>query len=249
MKRLVLGIGIVLVGAPASAQGYDLWAPFPPPFTQAAIFTTLAPELQPALQGVKNQPASNAPRWVVPKLSPLTASENARLSFKPSLERRKTHLNAMVGRWRAVNPAAANDFQRLIGQADLFKVIADSFQKFGFGVNNVADAYAAYWINAWEAAHGVYTPGSKKQAQGVKLQVARAMLDSGALGQLTDAQKQELAEELLIQVVIIGAANEAVQGNLDQQVALADSVQASARQWGLDLTLMRLTEEGFAFPQ
>ena len=155
----------------------------------------------------------------------------------------------MIGRWQASNPAAANDFRQAMRQTDLFKDMATELQKYGLRVDNVADAYAVYWINAWEAVNGVYTAGSKKQAQSVKVQVARAMLASGALNKATDAQKQQLAEELLIQGFLISAANETVQGDLDGQIALAEGVDANARQLGLDLTRMRLTEDGFAFPQ
>lgn len=252
MKRLVLGVSILLVGSAALGQSTPLWW-MPPPFEHALPFLLFAPELQPVLQELKQQSQQSPPaapvRWVVPKLAPLTAPENARLSFTPSAERRKNHLNTMVKRWQAVDPAAAADFQQSLRRIDLFKVLAADLQKVGLRVNNVADAYAVYWFNAWEAVNGVRTEGSRKQAQGVKLQVARAMLDSGALGQTTEAQKQETAEELLIQAVIISAANGAVQGDLDGQLALAEAVQAHARQWGLDLTLMRLTEDGFAFPQ
>lgn len=249
MKRLVLGaVSILLAGSPASAQTNFWWTP--PPFELATPFLLFAPELQPLLQELKQQSPPAAPvRWVVPRLAPLTAPENARLSFTPSPERRNKLLNAVVGRWRAVNPAAATDFQQMLGRVDLFKVLADDLGKVGLKVNNVADAYAAYWFNAWEAAHGVRTQGSRKQAQAVKVQVARAMLASGELGRATEAQKQEMAEELLIQAVTISAANGAVQGNLEQQLALAEAVEAGARQWGLDLSLMKLTEDGFAFPQ
>ncbi|MPY66754.1 hypothetical protein F8S09_08625 [Deinococcus sp. SDU3-2] len=248
MKRLVLGVSILLAGSPASAQS-DIWW-LAPPLELAQPFLLFAPELQPALQELKQQPPTPAPvRWVVPKLAPLTASEDARLSFTPSPERRQKLLNAVVVRWRAVNPTAADDFQQVLRRVDLFKVLADDLGKVGLRVNNVADAYAAYWFNAWETVNGVRTPGSRKQAQAVKVQVARAMLASGELGRATEAQKQEMAEELLIQAVTISAANEAVQGDLDAQIALAEAVDADAQQRGLDLSRMRLTDAGFAFPQ
>lgn len=250
MKRLTLGtVGILLAGPPAAAQvSFDNW--FPPPFEVFQTFQRFHPDLNPVLQDLKKQAPPAAPvRWVVPKLTPLTAPEHARLSFTPSPQRRAANLNAMIGRWQASNPAAANDFRQAMRQTDLFKDMATELQKYGLRVDNVADAYAVYWISAWEAVNGVYTEGSKKQAQSVKVQVARAMLASGALNKATDAQKQQLAEELLIQAVLISAANETVQGDLDGQIALAEGVDANARQLGLDLTRMRLTEDGFAFPQ
>jgi hypothetical protein len=135
--------------------------------------------------------------------------------------------------------------EQFLASTDVFASFAQALAPKGLRIDDVADAYAVYWISAWEAAHGIVgkdTP--REQAQAVKAQASRALLSTPSLAGATSAQRQELAEALLIQAALISASAEAA-ANTTQLRTVGHAVRQGAKAMGLDLDTMRLGEAGF----
>jgi hypothetical protein len=117
----------------------------------------------------------------------------------------------------------------------------------GFSANDAIDAYAFYLIAQWGVANDHRADVTRAQAAGVRRQAANAY--AGIAGRLgTDALRQEFAEMLIIQGVILAAAHEAAVRNGDD--AAAKRYAALARRGGemifsIDPTRIRLTDAGF----
>jgi hypothetical protein len=168
------------------------------------------------------------------------------LSFTASPSRRKTNLAKFVSKTRPVNPDGATKMEQLFASTDVIASIGQGIAPKGLRVDNVADAYAVYWITAWEAAHGIVgSDTSRVQAQGVKAQVSRALLATPDFTSASPAQKQEFAEALLVQSALISASMEQMAGDPAQKRAIAAAVRKGARAMKLDLDAMTLTENGF----
>jgi hypothetical protein len=181
-----------------------------------------------------------------PKDGQATASPTV-LSFVPNLAVRNSNLAGFIAKTRAQSPESADQMQQLFASTDIFRVIEQALAPTGLRVDNIADAYAVYWISAWEASRGIVgSDTSREQAQGVKAQVSRALLATPAITTATPAQKQELAEALLIQTVLISASAEAAAGDPAQLAAVGKAVRQGASAMGLDLDEMELGPAGFA---
>lgn len=175
------------------------------------------------------------------------ASSQQRLSlnFRPSLVRRKQNLAQFVNKTRADNPEGAAQMAKLFATTDVIGVIGQGIAPFGLRVDNVADAYTVYWTNAWLGSRGRSDTLSQQQLDAVKNQAANALLAIPAFISASDAQKQEMAEAMLVQAAMI----EAYIGNAKSDPELMSKVKAAiakgGKGMGLDLYAMNLTPNGF----
>lgn len=167
-----------------------------------------------------------------------------RLSFNASPAVRRRNYEQFVARSRAVDPAGAAGLAETL-RSDPVALMAPDLARYGLRADNLADAYTVYWIEAWEAAHGVTGENSRATVQAVKSQATNAMLATPEVATATDAQKQEFAEALLVQALLIGASREQAKGDQKTLDQIVGAVRQGARASGLDLDAMVLTEEGF----
>lgn len=169
----------------------------------------------------------------------------AALGYIPDLKVRQHNLAGFVKRTRVQSPENADQMARLFASTDIFAAFEQGLAPTGLRIDNVADAYAVYWIAAWEAAHGITgSQTSRAQAQGVKAQVSRALLSTPDFTVASASQKQELAEALLVQAALISASAEAA-ANASQRASFGKAVRQGAKAMGLDLDAMVLSEAGF----
>jgi hypothetical protein len=188
-------------------------------------------------QGKGSQPGSPA--------SASQASSAAAFRYTPSPQRRAANLARFVAKSRANDPQGAESLAALFASGDVIEGMRAPLAAAGLRIDDVADAYAAWWINAWQASRGVDDDVSRRMATAVRTQAAQALASSGLLRGATDAARQEMAEALLIQATLIAVAIKQSQGNpaLGRQIATA--VSQGARGMNLDLASMTLTEDGF----
>ena len=161
-----------------------------------------------------------------------------------STARRQANYSRFVEATRRADPAGAKDLAATLA-SDPIATMAPELAKIGLRTNDVADAYAVYWVEAWEAVHGQNGHSSRETAQVVRAQVAAAMMTTLQLAHASDAQKQELADALLVQALLIGAAREQAGSDPLKLRQIATSVRQGAKATGLDLEAMRLTRQGF----
>lgn len=169
----------------------------------------------------------------------------AALDYTPSRARRITNLARFVGKSRAIDPGNAEEMERLFASGDFIDRVGDVLTPMGLRVDNVADAYAIWWITAWNAYRGEKNNPSRAMSEAVSAQAARALAARPEILGASDAQKQELAEALLTQMTFITMTAGQHRNDPAQLRALAAAVDQGARRMGLDLSSMQLTEEGF----
>jgi hypothetical protein len=128
---------------------------------------------------------------------------------------------------------------------DFIDQIGGIMSSVGLSKNNVADAYALYWVNAWQVANGDSSTPSAQTMQAVAAQAARGLSSSPEFAAANDAQKQEMAEALMVQGVMIASAFEQAAGDRNQLKAIGEAVAKGAEASGLELDKMKLTDQGF----
>nr|WP_010542925.1 DUF6683 family protein [Sphingomonas elodea] len=115
----------------------------------------------------------------------------------------------------------------------------------GLRIDNVADAYALWWITAWQASRGNNDTPDRTVLSAVRAQAESAVTAAGELTRATDAQKQELAEALWVQTALIDGAVEQAKHDPVRLREVGAAVRKGAKSMGLDLGMIELTREGF----
>lgn len=174
-----------------------------------------------------------------------TPTPVAQLTYTPSMARRRANLAAFVERSRKRDPKGAAMLQSEIAKSDIIGRMNRELESVGLRANNVADAYAAWWLNAWLASRQRVDTPPRSQIAAVRRQAAQAMTSAG-LTTASDATKQEVAEANLVQAMLIGSYMEHAKGDRDLSRRVAAAVRQGARASGLDLDAMELTDDGFA---
>ncbi|MEL6780116.1 MAG: DUF6683 family protein [Cyanobacteria bacterium J06597_16] len=167
------------------------------------------------------------------------------LSFSPSLQQRRDNLEQFVERRRAIDPVAAEELAVVLTQGDVIEALSPELAAYGLRTDNLADAYAVWWITAWQIWAGDTSDFSVAQADGAKHQAAIAILSTPAITNATDTQKQRWAEEFLVEAMIFSAALEQMKTEPSQPALQAHMTQL-AQSMGMDFTTMTLTDNGFA---
>lgn len=209
-----------LLSSPAAAQGV---------FDMGALTNTLSVEATRQSEAARASPAP-AP---------------AAFRFQATPEQRKRNLQQFVEKTRAVDPAGAGQLEALFAGNDVIALIGRGIAPYGLRVDDLADAYTVYWVSAWMASRGQAGENDKGQVAAVRRQSAAAMAAVPALKTATDAQRQEFAEALLVQAMLLDASV----GQAQADPAKLEQVKAAARQGarasGLDLDAFELTPAGF----
>lgn len=169
----------------------------------------------------------------------------ANLTFKPSPERRRQNIAQFIAKARASNPQAGTDLKQFFATNDVIGSVNKELVKIGLQPNNVADAYAVWWLNSWLASRSRHDTPPRAQIAAVRAQAVRALSNVPGIASASDATKQQIAESCLTQTVIIGTALEQAKNDPAQLKALAASVRQGAQTMGLDLSAMELTDNGF----
>jgi hypothetical protein len=166
-------------------------------------------------------------------------------SFSTSQQRRKKNLSNFVSKTRTYDPAQADKMEALFASGDIIDQLDGVMQGKGLTASNAADAYAVWWVSAWQAANGDTRDIRGATYQAVSGQAARGFAATTQFANATDAQKQEMAEAMLIQAALIDASKDIYAGDPAMMQKLGDAVRQGAQKSGLDLDKMTLTEDGF----
>jgi hypothetical protein len=247
--KMKTGIFAVMVGvlfaAPASAQ----WTiSLPPPTQTAAYFANnnLGREIseKTVQQEMARARSSSAVRSYAG--SAPTVSPNV-LNFTTSPQRRTANLKRIVADYVETNPGREADLTALfMGTPDIVEQIGAQLSPYGFSKGNLADAYAVYWINAWEAANGIVgSESSRAQFIAVKRQATAGLLAVPSMATASDADKQHFADVLLVQATMVQASAEQVQSDPAAARTQQEVVRKGAKMLGVELDIYTLTESGF----
>ncbi len=172
-------------------------------------------------------------------------ADEAVLRFEVDPNRRADNLRNFVDRMKQTDPEGAARFGAILSSADVMGLITNAMGTVGLDANNVADAYAVWWISAYQASQGVTQTPSLQSYQAVRRQSANILLSTPSLIKTTQAEKQQLAEAYLIQAALIDSAIEELKSSPGHLSALKTAVAEGAMASGLDFKQMELTTQGF----
>ena len=167
------------------------------------------------------------------------------LNFEPSQRRRAQNLAQFTSTARRSSPQTATAMRQLFASTDIIAAVGKSMKSVGLNPNSVGDAYAVWWATSWFAAKGRESQLDRATASSISGQAAQAFGSIAEFDALSNAEKQEMAEALMVQAAIIDAANDAYRNDPKMLRTLQSSVAAGAQKMGTDLTAMDLTEDGF----
>ena len=169
----------------------------------------------------------------------------ASLTYTRSPERSRANVARFLASARTRHKQGAAAFENQLVDPALFDRMEQALSAYGLRTDNVADAYTIYWLNAWLASRGRNDTPPRHQIAAVRAQAAEAMATLPEIARADNSAKQDMAESNLIQAALIGGFMDGAEGKpaLVRQVAAA--VRRSARQSGLDLDGMELTDAGF----
>ena len=167
------------------------------------------------------------------------------LTYKPSLDRRRANFARFIAKAHARDPQGAASLKKELGASDPIARAEPEFAQYGLRVDNVADAYAIWWLNAWLAVNQRTDTPPTRQITAVRSQAARTLAAIPEIANADDAAKQEMAETNLIQSLLIGAALEHAKNDSAQLRRISAAMRRGAHASGLDLGAMNLTDKGF----
>ncbi|WP_313537557.1 DUF6683 family protein [Sphingomonas sp.] len=180
-----------------------------------------------------------------PRLPQPPVIDPAVLRYTPSKVRRSANLANFVQKTRTADPQAAADLQKLFAQGDIIEKIGRRVAPQGLRIDDVADAYALWWITAWQAAQGKGDTPDRTTLAAVRRQAAEAVTAAGTIARAADAQKQALAESLWVQATLIETGVQQARNDPARLRAIGQSMRQGARSMGLDLDHIALTSDGF----
>ncbi|MFC4292900.1 DUF6683 family protein [Sphingorhabdus arenilitoris] len=167
------------------------------------------------------------------------------LTYTASAARTKTNLQSFANKTRASDPEGAAKMEQLFASTDIIGAIGGAMDGVGLNHSNAADAFALYWVSAWKAANGDSSSAAARTYQAVAQQAARGLSSSPEFARATDAQKQEMAEAMMIQAALIDAYVEEYASDPAMLRKVSQAVMQGAKASGLELDKMTLTEGGF----
>jgi hypothetical protein len=170
---------------------------------------------------------------------------NTQLNFRISPIRRKANLAAFIDRIRSADPTGAAGLEKLFASTDVIDQMGIGLAKYGLRNDNVADAFATWWTQSWQAAHNDASDPSRETLQAVKRQAVDGMLATSTMRTMNDATKQEFAETLLVQSMLFSSYVDSFKNDPAMMRKLGAAVREGAKASGLDLDSMTLTEQGF----
>lgn len=243
MKKLKIALALSLgFGAnPASAQYYDgsFW------IGQTGAMHTVLNHHFVAQQIDRESGKDESPASVPTNSFAASQASSVALTYSPSMQRRRANLASFVSKSRSVDPQGSAAMEKLFASTDVIAALGRDLAPYGLRTNDVADAYSAYWMCAWQAAHQDTSDPGRVTAQAVRGQAANAIAATPEFRNFTDAEKQEFAEALLVQAALISAAQTEYKDDPAMAKKLAASVRQGARATGIDLDAATLTREGF----
>lgn len=154
----------------------------------------------------------------------------------------------IVAAMRQRSPQAAAEIEQLFAQ-DLIALIEPELQRMRLDHQDMADMTAVYWVVAWEASNGIVGRNTDRAiAMGAREQIARTLATNPALARMSDRDKQDVADTMLLQAILVEARmDSAAKAGPAMQQRMSDTIHAEASQMiQVDLRQMVLTEAGFA---
>ena len=160
-----------------------------------------------------------------------------------SAELRATHQQAFLDSLRSRSPDAADD---LAGH-DLIGLLGTAIAPHGLKTDNVADAFTAWLMINHGLVTGDDSDPTPAQVDGTRKLTTNALMAMPDLVASSDADKQAMADSLLLQALLNQMMIDALKQANPAGVSVAqDEIRTATRDMGLDLDLLEMTPNGLA---
>jgi hypothetical protein len=173
------------------------------------------------------------------------AGANILLAYVPNKSRTPANIKNFLERNRAADPANADQIEQMLSSTDVIGAVGDIMDQFGLKRNNVAHAYALYWVVYWGLANKVYDAPPTATMQAVAAQAELGFVSSPHFVGMGDAEKQAATEELMLLTAVFDTISEQAKSDPSLAERAAKASVEGSRKSGLDLDAMTLTEDGF----
>ena len=167
------------------------------------------------------------------------------LRFNPVERRQRQNIAQFVDAMRKTDPEVAARITPIFTSRDVIGVIGKAIAVYGLQTNDVADAYAVYLTNVWLGTQGRADDLPKAHVVAVRNQAAALLLQSPGFTTLNDAQKQAMAETMLLQATVISIRVNTARTDPVLLARLQGEIARQTKASGLDIGAMALTEAGF----
>jgi hypothetical protein len=176
--------------------------------------------------------------------APVSASALASMRYVPSMTVRKATYAEMVKNMRAANVDVGNQMEAVFAQTDVIGLIDDAMGKFGMSANNIADAYALYFLSAWMGANGRTDENTPEQLKGTQKMAQDALSQVPDMLKLADDKKQTFSESLLIQSLLNDEMIKAVASDPAGLSKVKNDIKMAAKEMGIDVDGFNMTANG-----
>lgn len=237
----IVAMLVVCLATPAAAQ-----MDWMTPHLQSIEFGRQLDQIVEASQGYPNSAEEQETRQSSPNPAPRpqTQATQADFSFTSSPARTQTNLRNFVS--RTPDAAARADLQRMVtAQPTIIAEVGEVLRGCGFDPYNMADAYAVWLITAWQVYEQQDREPTSAEIEAVKRQVRQALTQTPGMLEAGDAERQEFAEALILQAIILTSGFEQLQGDQAMLDQFAQATLQGALNSGVDLRRMALTDNGF----
>ena len=175
-----------------------------------------------------------------------SAQIDAALSYTADPQRSERTRATMIEVMSGSDAALRAELERAFADNAVLKEFERVMSENGYSSRNIADDMTVLLQVSWETFSG--STASKAQIQGIRQQVLGIFLGTPALRTMINAERQDWAERIAYQVVL---------GTLSRQEALRSGDPARIKQArqsaatmlltqvGIDMSQLRLTEQGF----
>ncbi|MFC4292901.1 DUF6683 family protein [Sphingorhabdus arenilitoris] len=237
LVRVIVGTTVcVAVGLSATTASAQWTLSLPPPVQTASYFAAdnIGREVAEENSNTENDPIR----------SKVTAPVSS-LTYTPSSSRTRANMQAFIAHAEKQNPGNGAQLQLLVNSMDVIGTVSGAINQLGLDPNNVADVYAIYWIVYWGLANRYYDDPSPASYRAVANQAARGFASSPEFVASSDADKQKMAEELMLNILYFSSIAEEAKTNKAVADQFAKASMEGSRKSGLELDKMTLTEDGF----
>ena len=188
--------------------------------------------------------APSRPTGAVPALTP--AQIDAAVSYTADPQRSERTRAAMIEVMGGSDRALRAELEKAFAYNAVLKEFERVMSENGYSNHNIADNMTVLLQVSWETFSG--STASKAQIRGIRQQVLGIFVGTPALRAMTNADRQDWAERIAYQVVLGTLARQEALRSGDparlKQIRQSTAAMLQA-QVGIDMSQLRLTEQGF----
>lgn len=240
------------LSAPAHSQMYDGSAyAFPVPDYVGPMLSSSILNSSGATQSGKKSRKSkskNSGKKTTPKPTPAVATpaQLAKLNFTPSAAITRKVNAEFAQRFLGSDVKKREQFLKFLNTGQLQQDYRKMVSQLGLSPRNLADATTAYLVTGWQIVHEK-KESNRKGILAERKKMQNMLARNAKIRAMTNAQKQETAEQLQLMTITIAVAHRQNQRNRDAKKAqlIRQGVLNELKKNGVDLQKIKLTDRGF----